>query len=240
MRPFCEASLPPCRGNVLLCHNRLMPYDREASEVTTQWIPDREFEKVEAAAADFSQNGWFPGVDPLHFVKFAARIGLHPAVLARPEQYRLSYERKGGRLFVSFYRPKKRGGMKAAQELNICSLEKPEATWIPEFIDGWKARPYSTQHINRYLHALGEAAGVPLSMRRFRHTCGVRVARKSKGDLGAVVAWLNCSPTTAAAYLRVARSDDPRMAEIADALSDDDSESGPTPPGPAKGRKGSG
>ena len=86
---------------------------------------------------------------------------------------------------------------------------------IPALFASVRSRPYSRAFQNRLLREIGVAAGVPLSARRLRHACGVRIARKSR-DLWTVCAWLNCSKAVAAECLRVRSANDPRMLELAE------------------------
>jgi integrase len=165
-------------------------------------------------AGPYKHPRWFKELDAAKLIEFLYLTGAHPAVIANPETYRLRSELRGAYLHVLWERPKKKG-MAATMDLPVVRAESPVVKWLPEFIESAKVRPYTTAYLNRLLREVGKKAGVPLSARRMRHTCGVRVARKSR-DIATVCAWLNCSKSTAADYLRVASSSDPRMLEVAE------------------------
>jgi hypothetical protein len=191
-----------------------MGYDSERSKHTIASLGDEALGRVREAARTFSHPGWYEGIDAGHLVEFLVLSGAHPSVLADPVGHGLRAEARKAHLHVLWDRPKKRG-IAAAMDLPLVRLGTPEAEWIPSFIESVRARPYTTVYLNRLLREIGEKAGVPISARTLRHTCGVRVGRKTR-DIATVLRWLNCSKANAAEYLRVATSDDPRMLEVAD------------------------
>ncbi len=191
-----------------------MVYDRARSVHTTLHLDEGDLDRIREVAKSFKHEGWYGGVDPYQVVEFLQLTGAHPVVLAKPDRFRLRSQLRGAHLHVLWERPKK-SGMAATMDLPVVRGENPAAHWIPSFIDSLRTRPYTTAYLNRLLREVGATAGVPLSARRLRHTCGVRVARKSR-DIATVIAWLNCSKATAADYLRVASGDDPRMLEVAE------------------------
>ena len=192
-----------------------MAYDREGSKHTTLHLEDpREMDLVREAARNFRHEGWYENLRALPLVEFLYLTGAHPIVLAQPVRFNLRSKVEGSYLHVLWERPKK-SGIAASMDLPVAREASETANWIPAFISAVVARPYSTVVSNRLLREVGVAAGVPLSARRLRHTCGVRIARKSR-DIATVCAWLNCSKSVAADYLRIGSATDPRMLELAE------------------------
>ncbi len=187
--------------------------DADQSKHTVRWIMDSDLDHLMATAKGFKHEGWYENISPDLLIEFAYLTGCHPIVLANPTYYDLRSQVVGKHLHVLWSRPKKTG-LAASMDLPLAEVKTSRAKWIPEFIHSLHQHTYTTQHINRMLREIGKKAGVPVSMRTLRHTCGVRIARESR-DIAVVCWWLNVTPRVAAMYLRLSSSSDPRMLEMA-------------------------
>jgi hypothetical protein len=206
---------PPAAGEGPKTRRRGSAYDREISAETTRHLSDEEYGRALDAARSFHHPTWFPDLDAAQVIEFVYLTGAHPAVLAQAQGHQLrAAVETDGVLHVRWTRPKKRG-MAGEMDLPVAAASDPAAVWIPDLVAQLRARPYTTQHLSTLLRLVGAEAGVPLSFRALRHTCGVRIARESR-DPSAVVAWLNCSLEVATRhYLRLASSRDPRFLALA-------------------------
>lgn len=190
-------------------------YDAEASDHTIRPLSREQYARVLASAKVFTPSpGSFEGLTPWEIIEFLELTGMAPIVLCRPQKWNLrsAPDLPDGTLHVRFTRHKKKG-ISGETDLPVVTLDDPGARWIPAFIDRAVRRPFSLRTLHRVVSAVGRAAGIPLSARTLRHTCGVRIAKS--GDIGLVCAWLNCSPVTAAHYLRIAGAHDPRFLALA-------------------------
>lgn len=190
-------------------------YDKVASDHTIRPLSREQLAQVLTAARSFvPPPGWFEGVTPWQVVEFLELTGVAPMVLckAATKNLRSAPDLVDGRLHVRFTRHKK-SGLAGEQDLPVVTLEDPAAQWIPPLIRRFHNHPWTTMHLYRLVSMVGQAAGIPLSARILRHTCGVRIA--AAGDMALVCDWLNCSVATAVDYLRLARAHDPRFLALA-------------------------
>lgn len=187
-------------------------YDRVASAHTVRGIDPQDLEQLRVAARAYRPRpGHWEGVEPWWVFEFLELTGVAPVVLAQAPRFNLRCEAdpSDGRLHVRFTRHKKHG-IAGEQDLPVVTLDDPGATWIPQLVARFRARPYSPQWVGELLRAIGAEAGVPCSARALRHTCGIRVGSDSR-DPAVVQAWLNCSALQAVQYVRVSSSRDPRV-----------------------------
>lgn len=189
-------------------------YDRARSRHTVVGLTEAEYARVLQAAGRFPRGTWFEGFRADRLVEFVYLTGAHPDVLARPAFYDLRVERRNDHVHVVWGRPKK-GGVFALTDLPVVRAGSPQAAWLESFVRSLRSRTYGVRHLNRLCHAIGKSCATPFSLRTLRHTCGIRVARRSR-DPAIVQAWLNCSAGVALQYVRVASADDPRMLGVAE------------------------
>ena len=178
---------------------------------TTEALGDEELARLRRAAVAYvPPEGYFRGMDPRGYIEFFLLTGAHPSVLADPAKHDLRTEdRPGGRLSVTWLRPKKTG-MAARCEMQFGPTER----WMREFVDGVRASPRSDRQIGMLVRAVAASARIegPVSPRTLRHTCGVLMLRRSRNP-SVVKDLLNVSDRTLQHYLRLTNEDAQRAVE---------------------------